>query len=207
MNLVIGLGFQIPDKLMTIVVRDLETNSFDVPEANYQGEYFPNALAEFVENEKDLKKVNKELVEYERLFLPKDINEQFNIIFGHVPMVWNADIQSFLSKGNTLGLAYIKGTPINKQTKAHLEFRMARRTDEMNIYIESAGGNYYYFNYRIAEGKGVVSIFSNNKNFMDTYRSMKKKEVQFKTKDIDVVVLPTGPGAVTYFLKRAALAN
>ena len=42
---------------------------------------------------------------------------------------------------------------------------------------------------------------------MDSYKGIKKKELQFKTKDIDVVVLPTGPGAVTYFLRRAALAN
>jgi hypothetical protein len=207
MDLMIGLGFQIPDKLMSIVIRDLETNSFDVPESNYKGEYFPNALAEFVIDEKALKKVTKELTEYERLFLPKDIIESFTVIFGHVPMVWNAEVQSFLSKGNTLGLAYINSSPINKQTKAHIEFRMTRQTDEMNIYLESTGGNYYYFNYRITEGKGVVSIFSNNTSFMDTYNGMKKKELQFKTDDIDVVVLPTGPGAVTYFLRRAALAN
>jgi hypothetical protein len=146
-------------------------------------------------------------VQYERLFLPKEITESFTLIFGHVPMVWNAEVQSFLSKGNTLGLAYINSTPINKQTKAHLEFRMTRQADEMNIYIESTSKNYYYFNYRITEGKGVVSVFSNNTSFMDTYNSMKKKELEFKTNDIDVIVLPTGPGAVTYFLRRAALAN
>ncbi|NJN78352.1 MAG: hypothetical protein HC803_08520 [Saprospiraceae bacterium] len=207
MDLMIGLGFQIPDKLMSLVIRDLETNSFDVPEANYKGEYFPNALAEFVTDDKRLEKVNKELTEYERLFLPKETFEAFTMIFGHVPMVWNSEVQSFLSKGNTLGLAYIKGTPINKQTKAHIEFRMTRQSDEMNIYVESAGGNYYYFNYRITEGNGIVSIFSNNTSFMDTYNGMKKKELQFKMDDIDVEVLPTGPGAVTYFLRRAALAN
>jgi hypothetical protein len=84
---------------------------------------------------------------------------------------------------------------------------MTRQADEMNIYIESTSKNYYYFNYRITEGKGVVSVFSNNTSFMDTYNSMKKKELEFKTNDIDVIVLPTGPGAVTYFLRRAALAN
>ena len=207
MDLMIGLGFQIPDKLMSIVIRDLETNGVDVPEANYQGEYFQNALAEFITDDKALKKINKELTEYERLFLPKEITESFTFIFGHVPMVWNSEVQSFLSKGNTLGLAYINSTPINKQTKAHIEFRMTRQADEMNIYIESQGGNYYYFNYRITEGKGIVSVFSNNTSFMDTYNGMKKKELEFKTKDIDVVVLPTGPGAVTYFLRRTALAN
>lgn len=207
MDLLLGVGFQIPEKLMTIMIRDIETNGFDAPESNYEGDYFPNALAEFVPDDKDLDKVNKELLQYNRLFLPKDITNQYSIIFGHVPMVWNKDVQSFLSKGSTLGLAYVNGTPINKQTKAHVEFRMTRQADEMNIYIESAGGNYYYFNYRITEGKGAVSIFSNNTNFMEAYNGMKKKELQFKTKDIDVVVLPTGPGAVTYFLRRAALAN
>lgn len=207
MDLMLGVGFQIPEKLLSIMVRDIETNSFDVPEANYEGDYFPNALAEFLPSDKELEKANNELAQFNRLFLPKDITGQYSIIFGQVSMVWNREVQSFLSKGSTLGLAYVNGTPISKQTKSHVEFRMTRQTDEMNIYIESAGGNYYYFNYRITEGKGVVSIFSNNTNFMDTYKGMKKKELQFKTKDIDIVVLPTGPGAVTYFLRRAALAN
>lgn len=207
MNLMLGVGFQIPEKLLSIMIRDIETNSFEVPEANYEGDYFQNALAEFLPNDKELAKANSELAQFNRLFLPKDITGQYSIIFGQVPMVWNREVQSFLSKGSTLGLAYVNGTPISKQTKSHVEFRMTRQADEMNIYIESAGGNYYYFNYRITEGKGVVSIFSNNTNFMDTYNGMKKKELQFKTKDIDVVVLPTGPGAVTYFLRRAALAN
>lgn len=207
MELMLGVGFQIPEKLMTIMIRDIETNAFDVPEADYNGDYFQNALAEFLPKDKELEKANSELGQFNRLFLPKDITNQYSLIFGHVPMVWNREVQSFLSKGSTLGLAYINGTPISKQTKAHVEFRMTRQSDEMNVYIESAGGNYYYFNYRITEGKGVVSVFSNNTNFMDSYKGIKKKELQFKTKDIDVVVLPTGPGAVTYFLRRAALAN
>ena len=207
MNLMLGLGFQIPDKLMSIMIRDLETNSFDVPEANYEGDYFQNALAEFVPNDKDLEKVNKELEQFNRLFLPKEITNQYSIIFGQLAMVWNPEVQSFLSKGSTLGLAYINQTPISKQTKAHVEFRMTRQRREMNVYIESSSRNYYYFNYQIKEGKGVVSIFSNNTDFMNTYNSMKKKELQFKTADIETIVLPTGAGAVSYFLRRAQLAN
>jgi hypothetical protein len=207
MNLMLGLGFQIPDKLMSIVIRDLETDNLKVQEANYQGEYFPNALAEFVTDEKTLKKINKDLTEYERLFLPKEITENFTMIFGHVPMVWNSEVQSFLSKGKFLGLASINNTIINKQVEAHIEFRMTRQADEMNIYIKSISGKYYYFNYRIVEGKGIVSIFSDNISFMETFNGMKKKELQFKTKGFDVTVLPTGAGALTYFLRRAALAN
>lgn len=207
MNLMLGLGFQIPDKLMSIMIRDLETNSFDVPEANYEGDYFQNALAEFVPNDKDLEKVNKELEQFNRLFLPKEITNQYSIIFGQLAMVWNPEVQSFLSKGSTLGLAYINQTPISKQTKAHVEFRMTRQRREMNVYIESSSRNYYYFNYQIKEGKGVVGIFSNNTDFMNTYNSMKKKELQFKTADIETIVLPTGAGAVSYFLRRAQLAN
>lgn len=207
MNLMLGVGFQIPDKLMSIMIRDLETNSFGVPEANYEGDYFQNALAEFVPDDKELFKVNKELEQFNRLFLPKEITSQYSIIFGQLSMVWNAEIQSFLSKGSTLGLAYINQTPISKQTKSHVEFRMTRQRSEMNIYIESSSRNYYYFNYQIKEGKGVVSIFSNNTDFMNTYNSMKKKELQFKTGDIETIVLPTGAGAVSYFLRRAQMAN
>lgn len=207
MDLMVGVGFPIPDKLMSIMVRDLETNSFDAPEVDYKKDYVANALAEFVLSDKDLAKSNKDLTEFERLSLPKGVTGEFKFIFGHVPMVWNSEVQSFLSKGSTLGLSYINGSAINKQTKAHLEFRTTRQADEMNIYIESAGGNYYYFNYRITEGKGIVSIFSNNTSFMSAFTAMKKKETQFKTKDIDVTVSATGAGAVTYFLRRAALAN
>ena len=60
-----------------------------------------------------------------------------------------------------MDITYLGNTAVNKKIKSHLEFRMTRQADEMNFYIESSGGNHYYFNYRITEGKGVVSIFSN----------------------------------------------
>jgi hypothetical protein len=207
MDLMIGVNFQIPDKLMNVMIKDIEANSSDVEDAKYNKEHFKNALAEFVTDEKKYAKIEKDLVEYERVFLPKDLVSKYKLIFGHVPMVWNSEVQSFLSKGSALDITYLGNTAVNKRIKSHLEFRMTRQADEMNFYIESSGGNYYYFNYRITEGKAVVSIFSNNTNFMNTYTGLKKKELQFKAKDIDTVVLPTGPGAVTYFLKRANLAN
>ncbi len=207
MELMIGIDFPIPDRLMSLMVRDLETSSANVPDANYKSDYFSNALAEFILDDKKLEKAGKDLEEYERLFLPKEIAANYTFLFGNVPMVWNSEVQSFLSKGNTLGLSYIKGTPINKQTKAYIEFRMTRQADEMNVYIEAASGNYYYFNYRITEGNGIVSIYSSNVSFMENYNAMKKKELQFKSNNIDVMVMPTEAGAVTYFLRRAALVN
>jgi hypothetical protein len=207
MNLVIGLGFQLPDRLLSLMLRDIESSGIDAEAAKYNTEHFPNAIAEFVADDKRLDKIMEELRNYERLSLPKDIVSPFTFFFGNIPMIWNADVQSFLTKGTLLDVSYIGGTAINRKVKAHLEFRTTRQADEMNLYLEAASGNHYYFNYRITEGKGVVSIYSNNTNFMTAYNEMKKKELQFKSDDIDVIVLPTGPGAVTYFLSRAALAN
>jgi hypothetical protein len=208
MDLALGINIMLPPKLLSIMIKDIEGNTFDAVGIDYKKDFFPNAIAEFITDEKKLEKVYQDLKEYERLFLPKDVANQFTFFFGNLPMVWDAEVQSFLSKGSTVGLGYINDKQINKQVKGHVEFRMTRQTDEMNLYFETSAGVYYYINYRMVEGDGVVSVFSTNPNFMETLKTMKNKELSFKMTDgNDFEIKETGAGAVTYFLNRAVRAN
>ncbi len=214
-SLAIGLDFILPPKLLNILVRDLETNNFDVPDVNYKEPYFKKAIAEFIASEKRLKKTYKELEEYEKLYLPKEVSNQYTVFLGNVKMVWDSEVQSFLSTGRSIGVSYIGDKFINKQLKGHVEFRMTRQADEMNLYIESPGGNYYYFNYRsmkangnAAAGGGILSVYSTNIDFNDALMDMKKKEVVFKMDDGENYEIKlTGKGGVNYFLRRANRVN
>ena len=204
MNLAMGIGFIIPDKLLNLMIRDIESNNFDVPDVDYKAPYFKNALAEFIDNDKRLEKSYKDLAEFEKLFLPKETTNNYTLFFGQVPMVWDREVQSFLSKGDRLGLSYVKDKAINKRLKAHLEVRMTRQADEINIYIEAPSQDYYYFNYR----NNILSVYSSNTNFNDAVLAMKKKEVSFKMDDDELYEIKlTGQGGVNYFLRRAKKGN
>lgn len=215
-DLAIGLEFLVPPKLLNMMIRDMETNNFDVPDVSYKEPYFKKAIAEFITNEKRLAKTYKELEEYEKLYLPKEVINQYTMFLGKVKMVWDPEVQSFLSTGRSLGVSYIGDKFINKQLKGHIEFRMTRQADEMNIYIESPGGAFYYFNYRTVKAEGIgstakggiLSVYSSNIDFNDAIIALKKKETTFKMDDGEMYEIKlTGKGGVNYFLRRANRVN
>ena len=80
--------------------------------------------------------------EFERL--PRPLNK--SIYLYDLSLEWNAEKAAFLSKG-MIGLGNSKGYQINKLYKGTVELAKDRSGDELNIYLETDMGDWYYFGY------------------------------------------------------------
>lgn len=197
LDMVIGIDMIIPDKLLSILIKDLETNSFELADATYDKPYVRKGISEFIDDDKKLQKVYKEIIDYDKIYLPKGTNN-YTFFFGNAPMEWNPDRYSLVSKKG-IALTYIGDRAFHKRLNAYLEVRMSRSRDELNLYIESPSGDFYYFNYQ----NRVLSVVSSKPSFNDTVLALKKKEVQFKMPDGEnYEVKPTGVNAAKFFLDR-----
>jgi hypothetical protein len=197
LTMVIGIDMIIPDKLLNILIKDLETNSFELADATYDKSYVRKGISEFIDDDKKLQKVYKEIIDYDKIYLPKGTNN-YTFFFGNAPMEWNPERYSLVSKKG-IALTYIGDRAFHKRLNAYLEVRMSRSRDEINLYIESPSGDFYYFNYQ----NRVLSVVSSKPSFNDTVLAFKKKEVQFKMPDGEYYeVKPTGVNAAKFFLNR-----
>lgn len=197
MDMMLGIDFVIPDKLINYLIRDLDVNSFDLAFATYDKNHVRKGLAEFITDDKKLEKIYKEIEDYDRVTWPKGYDD-YTFLFGNVSMNWNPTRYSMVSKKG-ISLSYINGYALHKKVEAYVEVRMSRSRDEFNIYIKSPSGNFYYFNYQ----NRVLSVVSSNPDFNDAVLGMKKKEMQFKMKDGEFYeIKPTGVNAAKFFLQR-----
>ncbi len=197
LNMVIGIEMLIPDKLLNIMVRDLESNAFDLPYGTYDKPFVKKGLAEFIPNDKELDKVYKEISDYDKIYLPKG-SKPYTFLFGNTPMKWNPTRYSLVSKKG-ITLSFIKDKAFHKRIEAYLEIRMSRSKDELNLYVVSPSGEFYYFNYQ----NRVLSVVSSNPTFNDAILGMKSKELEFKMPDGELYeVKPTGINAAKFFLNR-----
>ena len=80
--------------------------------------------------------------EFERL--PKELKK--SLYFYDLKLEWNEETQSFLSK-DWIGLGNIKHHQINKLYKGHVEIVKNQSGDELNVYLETDIGDWYFFTY------------------------------------------------------------
>lgn len=197
-NTIIGLDMLIPEKLLNFLARDLETNSYQLNDANYDQDYIRKGLREFITDDKKLQRVFEEMKEYGKVYLPKG-SKEYAFFFGNARMEWNPDRYAFINKKGGLTLSYLDGRAVHKVIDAYVEVRMTPRRDELNIYINTPAGTYYYFNY----SNRILSVFSSNPDFNQTIVDFKKKEKQFKMDDGQLYEIKlTTPSAAKGFYNR-----
>lgn len=80
--------------------------------------------------------------EFERL--PKELNK--SLYFYELNLEWNPETATFLSKG-MLGLGNVKHHQVNKLYKGYVELVKDRSGDELNVYLETDIGDWYFFTY------------------------------------------------------------
>ena len=156
---------------------DIQVGSFDAPDVDYKKDDFcDKALAEFITDEKDYRKIVTEMKE-KTLDLPDKYNK-YSLFFSRISMRWNAELQSFVSYGSKADLNSVLGIPINKKITAWVEFKQpANNDDRVYVYIKTATDNFYFFGYQ----KGVLGIASTNPKMEEEFNKIKPKERIAKT--------------------------
>lgn len=199
LNTVVGIDMIVPEKLLSFVTKDFDGNSGDLEFGTYDKPHVRKGLAELITDDKRLDKVYKEIEEFDKVTWPKG-EKKYTFLFGNVPMTWLDERYSMVSKKDALMLSYIKDIAYHKILKdSYLEIRMSRSRDEINLYLTSPSGHFYYFNYQ----NRVLSVVSSHPEFNDMVLGLKKDEVQYKMPDGEVYeVKPTGLNAAKFFLAR-----
>jgi hypothetical protein len=195
----------VPDKLIDIMIKDLRAAAFESQAINYIKEpnFYRKAASELFEDNKNTREAI-EAVNRGSLNMPAKFNDH-TFVFAKVPMKWNSDYQSFVTRGSKIGLMSIKGELFNYVYNGYLECRMpSNEDDRLYIYLESPTGTKYYFGFK----QGILDIYSDNTAFLEAAESLKAKELILKMDDGETYEIQlVGPSVANMFVNRAKAAQ
>jgi hypothetical protein len=177
-----GMNIHIPEKLMSIIYRAFNENSFQLLSTSYKKDaFYEMVLANWIPETRAMKTALAELISHDELRIPQDYND-FTFTFSKLPMLWNKDYQSFLSAKSKISLNSINKAIFNKEVEAYVEFRKYREEEDgLTLYLVAPNGLYYYFNYR----NSILSTCSDDEQYMSLLGDMSDKELKKKVKGRD----------------------
>jgi hypothetical protein len=187
------------------MMNDIESMSFDakpivyLTELDFYREALMNLLPEGTEAREALATLGNGILD-----IPKKINP-YTFLFSKIPMKWDAEYQSFVSKEDKLGVVSVAGEPLNKMLEAYVEYKMpSNEDDRLYLYIKSPSELFYFFGFK----QGIMSITSNNPEFMDALGAMKSKELITKMDDGNTYeIQAVDVGSARLFLNRVKAAQ
>lgn len=200
-----GVKLIVPDKLLKIMMNDIESMSFDakpivyLTELDFYREALINILPPGAEAKEALATLGNGILD-----IPKKINP-YTFLFSKIPMKWDAEYQSFVSKEDKIGVVSVDGEPLNKVLEAYVEYKMPTNEDDrLYIYIKSPSELFYFFGFK----QGIMSMTSNNPEFMDALGGMKSKELITKMEDGNTYeIQAVDVGSARLFLNRVKAAQ
>ena len=184
-NMMAGIEFAVPDKLMNVIINDLALVSQELTDVDYnsKGFFYEKALSEIISDDNEWAKVTNGIKE-RSLEISKKYNK-YQFLFSYLPMKWNGETQSFINTRDAIGLASINGEKINKMVNAYVEFRQpasAEPDDRVFLYLKTTD-NYYFFGCKRGEANKIeMNMVSNNPKFMEVLTGLKKDEKNTKLK-------------------------
>jgi hypothetical protein len=200
LDLMASIDFPFPEKVLQIMINDISNTSFEYKDVELStDEATTKMLAEWFPDKKQYEEAYKQLTTYKYFDLPKDKNS--TIFFSKLPMKWDGQYQSFISKDTKIGIGSINKRKINGLLDCYVQFGMPSNMDDgLYIYIQLPNnGNYYFFGYK----KGFMNVVSSNTTFNAAVEGLKKKEKMLKTKNGDIYeIAPVNPGSAQFFINR-----
>ncbi len=180
-ELMLGVKFSVPDQLLKIIATDIESSSFGGSIVTYLTDvnFYRRAASELFPANSDVESAIIGMASSGYLDIPKKHNP-YTFLFSRMKMKWEPDYQSFVTTDSKVGITSINGESVHKMVTVHLECRMpSNEDDRLYIYIKTPSELYYFFGYK----QGIMSITSNNPNFMDALGKMKAKDLIQKMPD------------------------
>ena len=200
LNMMTAINMYFPKDIMSILSTDFVANGFDARTVLYRPyELYENPLAEIITDSKALAMEIANMKSTGSFTLPEKENT-YAFFFSKMPMVWNAEYRSFLSKENKIGLGSINGVMYHKMVEGYVEMKMSKDSDRrLYIYLKSPGGDFYFFDYKL----GILSVVSSNETFNQAVTGMKKKQKTKKMADGELFEIVLGEmGKAKMFVQR-----
>jgi hypothetical protein len=149
-------------------------------------------------SEREKEKYNEEVELYgapEKV--PRPLRKTIN--FSDLNLEFNPDFNSFISQGE-IGIGNILGEPVNRKVEGIVEIIRKRRGDEIYMYFELGGGDYFFFQYK----RNVMQFYTTDKEIMTKLLEKDSKDRSLKAKDGEppYVYNAASKGKVRLFLQR-----
>lgn len=199
-----GIEMIVPEALLTIMINDLRSSTFESNFVDYSKEdFYDKSLAEFIPDDAVLSSTTN-LMKLRTLELPKDF-KKYTFFFSKLNLKWDPDYESFVTTKELNGLASINGEMINKMVTCNMEVRMpSNEDDRIYIYIKAPNDNYYFFGF----SQGILNITSNNTSFTDALLKFKKKDLIHKMPDDETYeIQAVSPETANLFIQRVKSAG
>lgn len=157
-NLTFGLDARtfaktVEEKLETYMFND----NMDLSEINYETAKFRTVLKHLVDEKDDAKM----LKEYELTGAFKRTKSLFHyLVFTDVNFVYDPDEFTFRSYGK-IGLSFVGERAIHHKLDGYIEFAPRSTGDYFNIYLKTASGEWFFFEYK----PGILGMVSSYDDF------------------------------------------
>lgn len=129
--------------------------------------------------------------------VPKPLRH--TLTFNEIVLEFNAATNSFVSTG-PIGIGSILDEGVNKQVFGIVEIMRKRKGDEIYIYLEVGGGDYYFFQYK----RNVLQFYTTQKEVMAKVLETDTDKRSLKAEDgkPPYVYNAASKGKVNLFLQR-----
>lgn len=153
---------------------------------NFNNSTYEKSLRELVGLEK-ADKIMSDLNIYGKIKgrLPDELEVQLFLV--DIDFVWDKNKGAFVSEGK-IGVATIQKKQIFKSVEGKIAIYKRRTGDEISIYLNITGSNYYFFNYK----RGLLQAYSTNEDFNKIITETKKDKTKFNA--------PKGKEDLTFML-------
>ncbi|MEY4108366.1 MAG: hypothetical protein RL181_2708 [Bacteroidota bacterium] len=203
-DLIAGLDFTLPDRLLRIMENEIASSSFAASPIPYLSDinYYQKGFSEIFPANPDVENAIRGLTN--GIFSIPEKDNPYTLLLSGLKMRWDTDYQSLVSKKPEAGLVSIKGRPISQVLDCYVEFKMpSNEDDRVYVHLQLRNQIYYYFGYR----NGILEINSNDNRFMDEAAKMKSNELVLKMPDgksYEIQIVESNRAQM--FLRRAKAA-
>jgi hypothetical protein len=189
LDLVMGIDFYFSDKLMDILIEDINASPGLVV-TDPARVTFQRALNEMVGKDRADKLISEVTLRGEYKKFPDEL--KYTFFFTDVQMVWSQKARCYASTGK-IGLGNIGKTMVNRYIPGNMLLERRKSGDILSIYFELENGKWYTFRY----SNGNMMVYSSNTKFMEELKAMKDDD-RVAPDDFDKERLGETKGKYTY---------
>jgi hypothetical protein len=195
-NMMMGIDFLLNEESLNLMGHEIDSveglETVDIT----REQYLMNM--ETMVGEKVATKVKEDISLYGDLMeIPPEIKK--TMILTDVTLTWNDNTNSYQSDGK-LGVGFMNGIQVNKQTEGYIEIIRKRSGDLMDIYLKPEDRTWYYFGY----SRGVMQTLSSNLTYVNYIKelSANRRKMNVESGETSYIYMLASDQKFSRFLRR-----
>ncbi len=196
LDMMLGFNFYFNEDILKIIASELQGDT-DIKGSDNSREAFKIGLDNLLST-KERTKYDEEVALYGATEkVPKALRN--SITFNEIVLEFNPETNSFVSSG-PIGISNILDEGVNKKLEGIIEIVRKRKGDEIYMYLDMGGGDYYYFQYK----RNVMQFYCTDKEVMAKLLETETDKRSLKAEDgkPPYVYNAASKGKVRLFLQR-----